>query len=82
MVGKGLKTGTKSRCKNHSLLHYVCKDTKKMRKELRDLNIFKHLGNILLAMTDTHLNTELTMNMFGKVLGRVDRSVLTTCTAK
>ena len=37
---------------------------------------------LLFAMTDSHLNTELLMNMLGKMLGRIDTTVLTASTAE
>ncbi len=37
---------------------------------------------LLFSMTDSHLDTELLMNMLGKMLGRIDTTVLTACTAE
>ena len=42
----------------------------------------KHLLYLLLSMTDSHLNTKFLMNMLGKMLGRINTTMLPTSTAE
>jgi hypothetical protein len=46
------------------------------------LSCLKGLTDILLAMTDTHLDAEFIMNMLRQMLGRIDAAMLASSTAK